>query len=62
LGGNYRGPLAQLGFNSVIFLAGLQNIPEEYYEAAELDGANAWQKFVPYHPAGQFHRLLSLVL
>ena len=37
---------AQLGFNAVIFLAGLQNIPEEYYEAAELDGANAWQKFI----------------
>ena len=37
---------AQLGFNAVIFLAGLQNIPEEYYEAAELDGANAWQRFI----------------
>lgn len=28
----------------VIFLAGLQGVPEELYEAAELDGASAWQK------------------
>jgi multiple sugar transport system permease protein len=35
----------QLGFNLVVFLAGLQTIPLSRYEAAELDGANAWQKF-----------------
>lgn len=35
----------QLGFNMVVFLAGLQAIPSDRYEAAELDGANAWQKF-----------------
>ncbi|MBD2432241.1 MULTISPECIES: carbohydrate ABC transporter permease [Fischerella] len=35
----------QLGFNMVVFLAGLQTIPPSRYEAAELDGANAWQKF-----------------
>lgn len=35
----------QLGFNMVIFLAGLQSIPRSRYEAAELDGANEWQKF-----------------
>lgn len=29
----------------VIFLAGLQNVPRIYYEAAEIDGANAWQRF-----------------
>jgi multiple sugar transport system permease protein len=34
----------QLGFNMVVFLAGLQAIPPTRYEAAELDGANAWQK------------------
>jgi ABC-type sugar transport system permease subunit len=33
------------GYYAVIFLAGLQNIPNEYYEAARLDGANAWQLF-----------------
>ncbi len=35
----------QLGFNMVVFLAGLQAIPLSRYEAAELDGANAWQQF-----------------
>jgi multiple sugar transport system permease protein len=29
----------------LIFLAGLQGIPEVYYEAAEIDGAGAWAKF-----------------
>lgn len=32
-------------FNLVILYAGLQNIPDELYEAAGLDGANAWQRF-----------------
>jgi multiple sugar transport system permease protein len=35
----------QLGFNLVVFLAGLQTIPLNRYEAAELDGANPWQQF-----------------
>jgi multiple sugar transport system permease protein len=35
----------QLGFNMVVFLAGLQAIPASRYEAAELDGANSWAKF-----------------
>lgn len=35
----------QLGFNMVVFLAGLQAIPSSRYEAAELDGANGWQQF-----------------
>lgn len=34
-----------LGRDIVIFLAGLQNISPEYYEAAQLDGANSWQLF-----------------
>lgn len=34
-----------VGFHMVIWLAGLQNIPESLYEAAGLDGANTWQKF-----------------
>ncbi len=33
------------GFSSVIFLAGLGNIPEDVYEAARIDGANGWQQF-----------------
>ena len=35
----------QIGFNLVVFLAGLQAIPTNRYEAAELDGANGWQQF-----------------
>lgn len=35
----------QLGFNMVVFLAGLQAIPPSRYEAAELDGADSWQQF-----------------
>jgi multiple sugar transport system permease protein len=34
-----------IGFIMVVYLAGLQAIPGELYEAAEVDGANAWQKF-----------------
>ncbi|HEV8636713.1 MAG TPA: sugar ABC transporter permease [Chloroflexota bacterium] len=34
------------GTTMIIFLAGLQGIPAELYEAAEIDGANAWQGFV----------------
>jgi multiple sugar transport system permease protein len=34
-----------LGFQILIFLGGLGNIPVEYYEAAKLDGANQWQLF-----------------
>lgn len=33
-----------IGGSMVIYLAGLQDIPEHLYEAADLDGANAWQK------------------
>ncbi|HZP85649.1 MAG TPA: sugar ABC transporter permease [Burkholderiales bacterium] len=34
----------RIGFDTMIFLAALQAIPEEYYEAARMDGANAWQR------------------
>jgi len=34
-----------MGFNTVLFLAGLQNIPKVLYEAATVDGANPWQQF-----------------
>jgi ABC-type sugar transport system permease subunit len=33
------------GINMVLFSAGLQGIPETYYEAAEIDGAGRWSKF-----------------
>lgn len=34
-----------LGFATVVFLAGLQGIPKDLYEAAKLDGASAWWRF-----------------
>ncbi|MBL8133739.1 MAG: sugar ABC transporter permease [Anaerolineae bacterium] len=36
---------AQMGFFTLILLAGLQAIPTEFYEAAGIDGATAWQSF-----------------
>ena len=33
------------GYNMIIFIAGLQNIPEELYEAARIDGAGEWKQF-----------------
>ena len=33
------------GYNMLIFIAGLQSIPDELYEAAELDGAGTWTRF-----------------
>ncbi|HAT01854.1 MAG TPA: arabinose transporter permease [Oribacterium sp.] len=34
------------GVNMIYYLSGLQQIPEELYESAEIDGASAWQKFM----------------
>lgn len=33
------------GYNCILYLAGLQNIPVELYEAAQIDGANWWHRF-----------------
>jgi multiple sugar transport system permease protein len=33
------------GYNMILYLAALQGIPQELYEAAEIDGASGWQKF-----------------
>jgi ABC-type sugar transport system permease subunit len=35
----------QVGYQMVLFLAGLQAIPQDYVDAARVDGANAWQRF-----------------
>lgn len=35
-----------VGFTMVIYLAGLQGIPQNLYEAAKVDGANSWQRFI----------------
>jgi len=34
-----------VGLYVILFLVGLQSVPESYYEAADVEGANAWQKF-----------------
>jgi len=34
-----------MGYYMVIYLAGLQSVPKTLYEAAEIDGANAWKRF-----------------
>ncbi|KRV48350.1 ABC transporter permease [Wenjunlia vitaminophila] len=34
------------GYNALIYLAGMQSIPHELYEAAEMDGASRWRQFV----------------
>jgi len=34
-----------VGFNTVLYLAALQTIPKDMYEAATMDGANAWKQF-----------------
>ncbi|GIV72874.1 MULTISPECIES: carbohydrate ABC transporter permease [Caldilinea] len=36
---------SMVGYNTVLFLAGLQDIPSELYEAARIDGASAWRSF-----------------
>lgn len=35
-----------IGYIMVILIAGLEAIPKDYYEAAEIDGANGWQSFL----------------
>lgn len=36
----------QVGYYMIIYLAGLQGIPEQLYESATIDGANSWKKFL----------------
>ncbi len=55
-----------VGFNMVILLAGLQGIPEVYYEAAKIDGASSWQRFwhvtLPLlRPTGLFVLVVSVI-
>jgi multiple sugar transport system permease protein len=35
-----------IGFNMIIFINALNEVPEEFYEAASIDGAGAWSKFI----------------
>ncbi len=40
-----QGVWAGLGINMVLYLAALQGVPKSFHEAAEIDGANQWQRF-----------------
>lgn len=55
-----------VGYDTVIFLAGLGNIPNELYEAARIDGANGWQLFrritIPLLSPTTFFLLLYTVI
>ena len=55
-----------LGYNMVLFLAGLQGVSQEYYDAAQIDGASRWQSFrhitVPLlSPTTFFVLILSMI-
>jgi multiple sugar transport system permease protein len=55
-----------VGYDTIIFLAGLQNIDKTYYEAAEIDGASSWQKFLHItwpllSPTTYFIMIISLI-
>ncbi|MFT2817596.1 carbohydrate ABC transporter permease [Leifsonia sp. A12D58] len=51
-----------VGFNLVLFAAGLQDIDKTLYEAASLDGAGAWKKFVNITIPGLKHVLILVVI
>ncbi|MGH3355141.1 MAG: carbohydrate ABC transporter permease [Nocardioidaceae bacterium] len=50
-----------LGYNTVIFLAGLQDIPAELYEAASIDGAGPWHRFLSVTLPGLRHVMTFVV-
>ena len=55
-----------LGYRTIIFIAGLKAIPQQYYEAAEIDGANTWQKikyisFPLLKPVFQFVLIITIM-
>jgi multiple sugar transport system permease protein len=55
-----------VGFNMVIFLAGLQAIPQDYYDAAKIDGATGWRRLkditIPLLSSTTFFLLIISVL
>jgi raffinose/stachyose/melibiose transport system permease protein len=57
----FIGAWAAYGFCYVVFIAGLQKIPSELYEAVRLDGANLWQEFIAVTVPG-LRREIAVVL
>lgn len=57
----FIGAWAAYGFCYVVFVAGIQKIPTDLYDAARLDGANAWQEFRGVTLPG-LHREIAVVL
>lgn len=51
-----------VGFNMVIFIAGLQSIPSSLYEAAKMDGASGWERFRSVTLPMLRHTLLFVVI
>ena len=51
-----------LGYNMVLFMAGLHNIPKEYYEAAAVDGANVVRTFFSITLPGLVPMLVLVVI
>jgi multiple sugar transport system permease protein len=51
-----------VGFNMVLFLAGLQDIEPSLYEAASLDGASAWQRFMNVTVPGLNHIIVLVTI
>ncbi|KRQ87679.1 Lactose transport system permease protein LacF [Caloramator mitchellensis] len=51
-----------IGGNMILFLAGLQDIPQVLYEAADIDGASAWQKFKYVTLPGLRRPLLFIII
>lgn len=54
------------GYNMILYLAALQGVPRDLYDAAEVDGANAWQKFwavtwPQISPATFFIAIMSII-
>ncbi len=52
---------SQMGFYTVLYLSGLQNIQKELYEASSIDGTNAWQQFF-YITVPQLNKTTVLVV
>ena len=52
---------AGFGFNMTILLAGLQNVDMDLFDAAKIDGANAWQRFI-YVTVPQLSHVITLLV